>query len=56
MAKQVHYNAADHISPETAEDPYLRPAFSLQNRLQRLVWGIVWLLFYRLSPRPLHAC
>lgn len=55
MAKQAHYNAADHISADTAADPYLRPAFSLQNRLQRLVWGIVWLLFYRLSPRPLHA-
>lgn len=55
MAKQAHYNAADHISADTAEDPYLRPAFSLTNRLQRLVWGIVWLIFYRISPRPLHA-
>jgi len=55
MAKQAHYNAADHISPDTASDPYLRPAFSLKNRLQRLVWGIVWLLLYRISPRPFHA-
>src|ERR1700722_15918991 len=55
MAKQVHYNAAEHISAETAADPYLRPAFSLGNRLRRLVWGIVWLLLYRTSPRPLHA-
>ena len=55
MAKQAHYNAADHISADTAEDPYLRPAFSLTNRLQRLVWGIVWLLLYRTSPRPFHA-
>jgi len=55
MAKQAHYNAADHISADTAEDPYLRPAFSLTNRLQRLVWGIVWLLLYRPSPRPFHA-
>jgi len=55
MAKHAHYNAADHISPDTAADPYLRPAFSLSNRLQRLVWGIVWLLFYRISPRPFHA-
>jgi putative colanic acid biosynthesis acetyltransferase WcaF len=55
MAKQAHYNAADHISPDTASDPYLRPAFSLTNRLHRLVWGIVWLLFYRISPRPFHA-
>jgi len=55
MAKQAHYNAAEHIAASTAADPYLRPAFSLQNRLQRLVWGIVWLLFYRTSPRPFHA-
>jgi putative colanic acid biosynthesis acetyltransferase WcaF len=43
MAKQVHYNASEHISASTAADPFNRPAFSLQNRLQRLVWGIVWL-------------
>ena len=55
MAKQVHYNAAEHIPAETAADPYLRPAFSLGNRLQRLVWGICWALLYRPSPRPLHA-
>lgn len=53
--RELHYKASDHISADTAEDPYLRPAFSLGNRLQRLVWNIVWALFYRLSPRPLHA-
>ena len=55
MPKQVHYNAADHISPGTAEDPYLRPAFSFQNKLRRLTWNFCWLLLYRTSPRPLHA-
>lgn len=55
MAKQAHYNAADHISPDTAADPYLRPAFSAGNRLRRLIWNICWLLFYRTSPRPFHA-
>ena len=55
MAKQVHYNAAEHIAASTAADPYNRPAFSLQNRLRRLVWGVVWLLFFRISPRPLFA-
>ena len=55
MAGETHYNSAEHISPETAADPYLRPAFSLQNRLQRLVWNLCWLLFYRTSPRPFHA-
>ncbi|HEY8998631.1 MAG TPA: putative colanic acid biosynthesis acetyltransferase [Edaphobacter sp.] len=55
MPKEVHYNAADHISADTAADPYLRPAFSLGSRIRRLIWNLCWLLFYRTSPRPLHA-
>jgi putative colanic acid biosynthesis acetyltransferase WcaF len=55
MARQAHYNAAEHISAATAEDPYLRPAFSGRDRAARLVWGIVWLLLYRTSPRPMHG-
>jgi putative colanic acid biosynthesis acetyltransferase WcaF len=55
MPRQSYYNAADHISPVTAADPYQRPAFSLQNRLRRLLWNICWLIFYRTSPRPFHA-
>jgi len=55
MAKDVHYNAADHIPAETAADPYLRPAFHASDRARRLVWNIVRALLYRPSPRPLHA-
>jgi len=55
MPKQIHYNAAEHVPAETAADPYQRPAFSLSNRLRRLIWGICWALFYRLSPKPFHA-
>ncbi|WP_263365753.1 LbetaH domain-containing protein [Edaphobacter bradus] len=55
MSRQIYYNAAEHISPTTAEDPYLRPAFSRGNRIRRLVWNLCWMLFYRSSPRPLHA-
>jgi len=55
MARQLQYNAVDHIDPATAADPYLRPAFSLKNRLARLVWNLCALLFFRLSPRPFHA-
>lgn len=29
--------------------------FSLQNRIGRVVWSIVYLLFFRLSPKPFHA-
>jgi putative colanic acid biosynthesis acetyltransferase WcaF len=55
MPREVHYNAADHIPAESAVDPYLRPAFSLNDRLRRLVWNICWALLYRLSPRPFHS-
>lgn len=39
----------------TASDPTLRPAFSLSNRLRRVLWNIVYAVLYRLSPRPFHA-
>jgi putative colanic acid biosynthesis acetyltransferase WcaF len=55
MPKQIQYNAADHIAATGAKDPYLRPAFSLSNRLRRLLWNLCWALFYRYSPRPFHA-
>jgi putative colanic acid biosynthesis acetyltransferase WcaF len=55
MAKEAHYNAANQIPPETAADPYLRPAFSSSDRLRRLMWNICWGLLYRLSPRPFHG-
>ncbi|WP_353071525.1 putative colanic acid biosynthesis acetyltransferase [Tunturiibacter gelidiferens] len=55
MPKQIHYNAADHIPTGTAVDPYLRPAFSLQDRLRRLNWNLCWAILYRTSPRPLHS-
>jgi putative colanic acid biosynthesis acetyltransferase WcaF len=53
--KQVHYHAAEHIASATAADPYLRPSFSLRNRLRRAFWNACWLLLYRPSPTPLHA-
>lgn len=54
MSRQTHYNSADQAELQTAADPYLRPAFSLKNRLQRLAWNVCWVLFYRTSPRPFH--
>ena len=36
-------------------DPYTQPSFSFANRLNRLLWGVVWLLLFRPSPRPFHA-
>lgn len=55
MPRQIHYNATEHISPETAADPYLRPAFSTRNRARRLLWNICCAILYRTSPKPLHA-
>jgi putative colanic acid biosynthesis acetyltransferase WcaF len=55
MAKEIHYNAAEHIPAESAADPYLRPAFSLRDRIRRLIWNLCWAVFYRLSPRPFHG-
>lgn len=53
--KHLHYNAAEHISADSAQDPYLRPSFSRGDRLRRLAWNLCWALLYRISPRPLHA-
>ena len=36
-------------------DPYLRPSFSVSNRMGRLAWSIIWTLLFRPSPRPFHA-
>jgi putative colanic acid biosynthesis acetyltransferase WcaF len=51
----VEYNSSQNIARAGAADPYLRPAFSLADRLARMAWSVCWLLFYRTSPRPLHA-
>ena len=36
-------------------DSYRKPSFSLANRLRRLSWNIVYLIFFRTSPRPFHS-
>jgi Acetyltransferase (isoleucine patch superfamily) len=55
MPRQIHYNATDHISAETAADPYLRPAFSTRNRMRRVIWNLCRIVLYQTSPRPMHA-
>lgn len=37
------------------ENPYHRQSFTLAHRLKRLLWQVVYLLLYRISPPPLHA-
>ena len=46
---------ASPVVPAVSIDPYLLPAFPLANRLLRAVWGFVYLIFFRTSPRPFHA-
>ncbi|MGC2166834.1 MAG: WcaF family extracellular polysaccharide biosynthesis acetyltransferase [Gallionella sp.] len=36
-------------------DAHRGPSFSMGNRMLRLLWGAVYLLLFRFSPRPLHA-
>ncbi|MDI1361134.1 putative colanic acid biosynthesis acetyltransferase [Methylotenera sp.] len=36
-------------------NPYVQPSFSMANRLMRGLWGVVWLILFRPSPRPFHA-
>ena len=36
-------------------DPYLKPSFSVSNRMRRLAWSYVWTLLFRPSPRPFHS-
>ena len=37
------------------KDPYLAASFSTRNRIARWVWGVVYVLLFRISPRPMHA-
>ena len=37
------------------QDTFTGPSFSLKNRVLRLLWGIVYNLFFRFSPRPCHV-
>lgn len=36
-------------------NPFTGPSFSLSHRIRRQLWGVVWLLLFRPSPRPFHA-
>jgi putative colanic acid biosynthesis acetyltransferase WcaF len=37
------------------QDTHTGPSFSLKNRIARLIWGVVAAIFFRFSPKPLHA-
>ena len=37
------------------EDTHTGPSFSLQNRFWRILWTVIYLTLFRLSPPPCHA-
>lgn len=43
------------MAAEINTDPYTGPCFSKGNRLARALWGVVYALLFRTSPRPFHA-
>ncbi len=43
------------MSEQPKKSAFTGPSFSLGNRLARVAWGVVSALFFRPSPRPLHA-
>jgi putative colanic acid biosynthesis acetyltransferase WcaF len=53
MSETRQQLAAPPSSDAHAPEAYVN-RLSLRNRLARLVWGIVWLLLYRPSPRVCH--
>ena len=40
---------------DARRDPHLLPQTSTRNKLGRVLWGIVYTLLFRWSPRPMHA-
>lgn len=36
-------------------DTHTGASFSLKNRMLRVVWGVIYFVFFRFSPRPLHV-
>ena len=46
---------ATRLPVDSEIDPSLLPSFSVKNRVARQLWGIVYVLFYRTSLRPMHA-
>lgn len=55
MARSVDYDSSQSVSAQHIPDPYLRPAFSVGNRVKRVAWAVMHALLYRTSPTPFHA-
>jgi putative colanic acid biosynthesis acetyltransferase WcaF len=47
--------ACTFSTPEPSLSAYSGRCFSFGNRVARFIWGFVYLIFFRFSPRPCHA-
>jgi len=36
-------------------DDFLKPSFSLKNKIFRIIWNLVYILLFYYSPRPFHS-
>lgn len=43
------------LDAQTSRSMQGGPSFTLGNRIQRVVWGAVWLVLCRFTPPPLHG-
>src|SRR5258705_11530976 len=41
-------------SPNKNYDSFTEASFSLKNRVGRIAWNLVYAIFFRTSPAPLH--
>ncbi|MEO8404424.1 MAG: putative colanic acid biosynthesis acetyltransferase [Chitinophagaceae bacterium] len=49
--KQFNY----HHQAMSDNDSFTEASFSLKNRVGRVIWNMVYIVFFRLSPAPLHT-
>ena len=35
-------------------DAYTSPSFTFRNRIKRTIWNLLYILFFRFSPKPFH--
>jgi putative colanic acid biosynthesis acetyltransferase WcaF len=55
LSAQKRERAIHNIVSGSGDNPYHRASFPVGHRLARSLWQAVYLLLYRLSPRPMHA-
>lgn len=52
---ECYFLLSEFKMADTNTNTHTGPSFSLKNRVARVIWGIVYVLFFHYSPRPLHC-